>query len=1043
MSNHLIIGLGGTGGKVIRNIRKAIYRDWRAPVAASANGGRKTAPPSSTDKVAAATPPGVRIDYLYMDSSREHMGFDDVEWKVLGENLQLDQGSQVELSGTNLGSIFEDIDAHKNIAPWLGPKKDWDAVLNIGGGGAKILGGQKRRLGRLLFALHSADFMAKVTQKVRSLQEGSTTDKVHFHIVCGLAGGTGSGTLVDVVAMIRNKFDRSETCPVMLYLVLPEDLPHAGWDTGNYHANGYAALTELNALAVGKYHPYNLAGDGDRLNKLKDPFKICYLISNENSQGRPFDVDRQVPELLAEVIYQVTIADTSGMSRQLEKIVEAENLMVEHEGGDGQAERCWMFASFGIKKISYPEDEIRDYIGYAFAGETLRKLLYNNWAQGYQNEPAPNSVQGFVADDQVRSQLDLDWPVFFLERRFSFEEVDKDQETWKPFEAGWKSFIDKVSVDAQESEGNWIDYLKIKCAEHEQAQFRSGRGVDAYFAWKTDLIPQYARAVARTVDERLTGDLFAGKRSLTEIEGILRALCEVLEKNVAEWAKLIEQLSTEAARQLWISKENLQRFADLGALARLVPGNKDRIFEAGRDALFAHHTNNTYVQGWPFAEKFLMQVNAELGRLANRVARASASFKSAEAKCAEHAQNHKPEENSREGSDVVLRLYNGDEVARYVKLLVGSQKAQDMQSREATDRMLHELMQGRESLNNLPIDQTQDLLDVLARAAHDTLSKFDARGADREDHERDDLPEIEKLLNVSIIDKLEERYSGNAEEMRREIREYMGRAACMLQFNTAEKAKAGPGFRFVDESNKLVERLVIMMPEADSEREFVGEMKQIFKQANPNARAEPLFIDTARKRPHEITIMNFVQLFPLRYLSLLSRLRDKYERRIQNAGQAFVLQTEGILSDYPPLFVRPLEQLVGPQLLLALVLGSVRPKSQPGGHPGTLRDLLVAVDPDDVACSDLGTGFSGSIGKAGEHLPVIRSENLRRAALRLGEESAVETVLVAAKKIGREIAAGDDDELRKLIEVAKQSKDEFEKLLQVARGKTSTNTDRA
>ena len=1035
MSNHLIIGLGGTGGKVIRNIRKAIYRDWRSPVATPTNGARKTPSPSTADKVAAAIPPGVRIDYLYMDSSREHMGFDDVDWKVLGENLQLDQGSQLELSGTNLGSIFEDIDSHKNIAPWLGPKKDWDSVLNTGGGGTKILGGQKRRLGRLLFALHSADFMAKVTQKVRSLQEGSTTDKVHFHIVCGLAGGTGSGTLVDVVAMIRNQFDSSETRPVMLYLVLPEELPRPGWDTGNYHANGYAALTELNALAVGKYHPYNLAGDGDRLKKLKDPFKICYLISNENSQGRPFDVDRQVPELLAEVIYQVTIADTSGMSRELEKIVEAENLMVEHEGVDGQSERCWMFASFGIKKISYPEDEIRDYIGYAFAGETLRKLLYNNWAQGYQNEPVSSTVQGFVADDQVRSQLDLDWPIFFLERRFSFEEVDKDQETWKAFEGGWKSFIDKVSGDAQEGDGNWIDYLKNKCAEREQSQFRSGRGVDAYFAWKTDLLPQYARAVVRTVDERLTSDLFAGKRSLTEIEAILRALCEILKKNVSEWAKVIEQKGAVAARHLWTSKENLQRFADLGPLARLIPGNKDRIFEAGRDALLAYHTNNTYVQAWPFAEKFLKQIDAELGRLANRVAKASASFKNAESKCAEYAQNHKPEENSSEGSDVVLRLYNGDEVARYVKLLVGSQKAQEMQSREATDRMLHELMQGRASLNSLPVDQTQNLLDVLARAAHSTLGKFDARGTDREDHERDDLPEIEKLLNVSIIDKLEERYSGNSAEMRREIREYMGRAACMLQFNTAEKTRSGPGYRFVDESNKLVERLVIMMPEADSDREFVGEMKKIFKQATPNAKSEPLFIDTARKRPHEITIMNFVQLFPLRYLSLLSKLRAKYEKRVQSAGQAFVLQTEGTLDDFPPLFVKPLEQLVGPQLLLALSLGSVRPKSQPGGLPGTLNGLLVTVDTDDVPCHDLGLGYGCSISKAGDLLSMIRAENLRRASLRLGEESAVDAVLVAAKKIGREIAAGDDEDLRKMIDVAKQSSAEFEALLREARGK--------
>ncbi len=81
MSNHLIIGLGGTGGKVIRNIRKAIYRDWRPP-SIREEGAEKD---SAIDKVAKATPPGLKLDYLYVDSSREHMGFEDPEWKVLGK----------------------------------------------------------------------------------------------------------------------------------------------------------------------------------------------------------------------------------------------------------------------------------------------------------------------------------------------------------------------------------------------------------------------------------------------------------------------------------------------------------------------------------------------------------------------------------------------------------------------------------------------------------------------------------------------------------------------------------------------------------------------------------------------------------------------------------------------------------------------------------------------------------------------------------------------------------------------------------------------
>jgi len=31
MSNHLIIGLGGTGGKIIRAFRKIIFQEFREP----------------------------------------------------------------------------------------------------------------------------------------------------------------------------------------------------------------------------------------------------------------------------------------------------------------------------------------------------------------------------------------------------------------------------------------------------------------------------------------------------------------------------------------------------------------------------------------------------------------------------------------------------------------------------------------------------------------------------------------------------------------------------------------------------------------------------------------------------------------------------------------------------------------------------------------------------------------------------------------------------------------------------------------------------
>jgi L-aminopeptidase/D-esterase-like protein len=79
-----------------------------------------------------------------------------------------------------------------------------------------------------------------------------------IHVVCGLAGGTGSGSVVDAVAQIRHKCPDANQYRILIYAMLPEKNSRRVKDVAGfspYYANGYAALSELNALAVGKADP--------------------------------------------------------------------------------------------------------------------------------------------------------------------------------------------------------------------------------------------------------------------------------------------------------------------------------------------------------------------------------------------------------------------------------------------------------------------------------------------------------------------------------------------------------------------------------------------------------------------------------------------------------------------------------------------------------------------------------------------------------------------------------------------------------------------
>jgi len=66
--------------------------------------------------------------------------------------------------------------------------------------------------------------------------------------------------LIDSISILRDTYSDSKRYRIIVYALLPELYPNPSWDTGNYHANGFAALLELNALSVGRFSPDDLLG---------------------------------------------------------------------------------------------------------------------------------------------------------------------------------------------------------------------------------------------------------------------------------------------------------------------------------------------------------------------------------------------------------------------------------------------------------------------------------------------------------------------------------------------------------------------------------------------------------------------------------------------------------------------------------------------------------------------------------------------------------------------------------------------------------------
>jgi hypothetical protein len=75
-NNHIIIGLGGTGGKIIRAFRRILWEECRNLEARFKD-----------EQTGVLSEPVANIAYLYADSNQADLEGADGQWEIFGESL--------------------------------------------------------------------------------------------------------------------------------------------------------------------------------------------------------------------------------------------------------------------------------------------------------------------------------------------------------------------------------------------------------------------------------------------------------------------------------------------------------------------------------------------------------------------------------------------------------------------------------------------------------------------------------------------------------------------------------------------------------------------------------------------------------------------------------------------------------------------------------------------------------------------------------------------------------------------------------------------
>ena len=83
--NHILVGVGGTGGKVLKAIRKRIYQEFPND--------------EERDKLS--------IGFVYVDSTREMMTPGDPSFRVMGKDASFTESEFVDIKSVDLKQILD------------------------------------------------------------------------------------------------------------------------------------------------------------------------------------------------------------------------------------------------------------------------------------------------------------------------------------------------------------------------------------------------------------------------------------------------------------------------------------------------------------------------------------------------------------------------------------------------------------------------------------------------------------------------------------------------------------------------------------------------------------------------------------------------------------------------------------------------------------------------------------------------------------------------------------------------------------------------
>jgi hypothetical protein len=370
VSRSLIIGVGGTGHKIMLDVRQRLLQKY-----------------GSLDKLPI-------VSFLLLDTDQSIFGKNP----NYSDAANLDNADKIHCSVYGVETLRKNLREYSNLREWLDPKT-LSGDIHQGAGAV-------RARGRLSFFWNYDQIAKRIEEEAQEITKDSSKEKairnglqvsegVTVYIVGSLLGGTGSGMFLDLAYTVKDLLKSQRMLETVGIFSIPPNTQAVAVDN---RPNAYASLLELNHYTdpsttfTAQYKP-DQPGINNGEGNADPPFRYCYLVDTSSPSANLGSVDKLV-EMIGHSIF---LDLTSEFQRQKKSNRDNFDQFLTNPDDLGCPQN---YLSMGLAAIHFPQDKVM-----AACSARLARQIVARWTEPLQRVA---NVGAFTEGEIARLGLDPD-----------------------------------------------------------------------------------------------------------------------------------------------------------------------------------------------------------------------------------------------------------------------------------------------------------------------------------------------------------------------------------------------------------------------------------------------------------------------------------------------------------------------------------------------------------------------------------------------------------------------------------------------------------